>query len=371
VVPSENHTRLDYVPLRCLLVTSGASSGVIPSHNISAVSLLGMSDIQPPIKQRIYEILESSNPDDLLSQLDDWGVTLLIIFDISTFILETSKSFKFNIFLIDSEVVVVICFTILYVLQLWSCTTDVRYNHPLWGRVRYALTPLALIDLLAILPFYLLIIFPHVRLVEATDLLRLLRLLKLIRYSEALRTILRVILAKADELIMTFVAVFILLIFASSVMFFAEREAQPEVFPSIPAAMWWGVVTLTTVGYGDVYPVTTIGKLFGAALAFIGIGLFALPAGIIASGFSAEVQRRKELDSNKPPETASTTCLTSQQWTPEQKQLIGEHVEQRAELMVLCIETAKRKFGDRFEDEAIVRDLATSLYLEAVRKFNL
>ncbi|HEY9666087.1 MAG TPA: potassium channel family protein, partial [Coleofasciculaceae cyanobacterium] len=279
-------------------------------------------------------------------------------------------SFQFKAFWFDIEVVSVTCFTILYIVQLWSCTADSRYNHPFWGRVRYGLTPLAIIDLLAILPFYCLVIFPDVRIVESTELLRLLRLLKLIRYSEALQAILKVIRAKSDELIMTFVAVFILLVFASSVMFFAERCAQPEAFQSIPAAMWWGVVTLTTVGYGDIYPVTVIGKLFGAALAFIGIGLFALPAGIIASGFSAEVQKRKEHERQEASETTAIKCLISEQWTQEQKQSIGAHVEQSAELMNLCIEIAKQKFGDRFEDEAIIRDLATSLYLEAVRKFD-
>jgi voltage-gated potassium channel len=332
-----------------------------------------MTHIQPRIKQRVYEILESSDPNDLLSNFDDWGVTLLVILDVSAFILETSKSttFRFNIVFNDIELIAVFCFTILYILQLWSCTVDFRYNHPLWGRLRYALTPLVIIDLLAILPFYLLIIFPDIGLIEATELLRLLRLLKLIRYSEALQTVLRVIQLKKDELIMTCVAVFILLIFASSVMFFAEREAQPKAFPSIPAAMWWGVVTLTTVGYGDIYPVTTIGKVFGAALAFIGIGLFALPAGIIASAFSAEVQRKKEQESQESPETTSTPWLTQELWTPEQKQVIGSHVEQRAELMNMCIEAAKRKFGASFEDEAIIRDLATTLYQEAVGKFNL
>ena len=170
---------------------------------------------------------------------------------------------------------------------------------------------------------------------------------------------------------MTLVAVFILLIFASCVMFYAERDAQPDAFPSIPAAMWWGVVTLTTVGYGDIYPVTAIGKLFGAVLAFIGIGLFALPAGIIAAGFSTEVQRRKEQESHESRVITSTSYLTEQLWTPEQKQLIAAHVEQRAELMSICLETVRRKFGDRVEDEAIIRDLATTLYLEAVGNLNV
>jgi len=157
-------------------------------------------------------------------------------------------------------------------------------------------------------------------------------------------------------------------------MFFAESDAQPEAFPSIPGAMWWGVVTLTTVGYGDVYPVTPIGKLFGAGLAFIGIGLFALPAGIIASGFSEEVQKRRddrESHELELPEITLQHLSPTQSWTPEQKQLVKAHVEQSAELMSICIETAKQKFGDKFQDEAIVRDLATTLYWEAVRKFYL
>ncbi len=332
-----------------------------------------MSNSSRTLKHRIYEILESSNSDDILSQLDDWGVTLLVILDVSAFILETSKYvlYNLNIFIVDIELISVFFFTILYVLQLWSCTSEHRYTHPLWGRVKYALTPLAVIDLLAIFPFYLMLLFPNTRLIQSMDLLRLLRLLKLIRYSESLQTILRVIGAKKDELIMTLFSVLILLIFASSVMFFAEREAQPEAFPSIPAAMWWGVVTLTTVGYGDIYPVTIIGKLFGAVLAFIGIGLFALPAGIIASGFSTEIQKIKGQDNQESSEIAATPTLTSQPWTQEQRQLVNAHIEQSAELMSICVEKAKQKFGDSFRDEVLVRDLATCLYQEAVRKFNL
>lgn len=330
--------------------------------------------MQQTVKQRIYEILESSNPNDLLSLIDDWGVTILIILDVTNFILETSQdiAFNFNAFLGNIELISLCCFTGLYLLQIWSCTADPRYKHPLWGRIKYASTPLVIIDLLAILPFYLKIIFPYNRLLKETDILRLLRLLKLIRYSESLQAILRVIRTKKNELLMTLFTVLILLIFASSVMFFAERDAQPDAFPSIPGAMWWGVVTLTTVGYGDVYPVTPIGKLFRAGLAFIGIGLFALPTGIIASGFSEEVQKRKgDRENHELPEIALKKSLPTPSWTPEQKELVKAHVEQSAELMSICIETAQQKLGDKFQDEAIVRDLATTLYWEAVRKFNL
>lgn len=315
------------------------------------------------LKSRIYQILESSNSNDLFSQIDDWFVSILVILDVTAFILETSNyvSSHFKLFVDELEVFSVICFTLLYILQLWSCVVDSRYSHPVWGRFRYAKTPLVIIDLMAILPFYLILIFPQVKVIRFTDTFRLLRLLKLIRYSEALQTIIRAIAHKKNELIMTLFAVLILLIFASSVMYFAENQEQPEAFPSIPAAMWWGVVTLTTVGYGDIYPVTPIGKLFGAGLALLGIGLFALPAGIVAAGFSEEIQRKKHL-------LSSQTILT--QWTPEQQQAIAAHVEQSSELMKLCIETAKNKFGDTFEDESIICNLANLLYQEAQEKLN-
>jgi voltage-gated potassium channel len=316
------------------------------------------------IKARVYQILESSDPTDFLSRVDDWGVSLLVVLDVTAFILETSAfiSSNFKLFVDEIELVAVACFTLLYIIQLWCCTVDPRYAHPVWGRLRYATTPLMVIDLIAILPFYLMVLFPLIRSINFVNVLRLLRLLKLIRYSDALQTILRVIESKKNELIMTVFTVFILLIFASSLMFFAESQEQPDAFPSIPAAMWWGVVTLTTVGYGDVYPVTVLGKLFGATLAFIGIGLFALPAGIVAAGFSEELQRKKaqQLKTPKIPH-----------WEDAERLAIAYHLERSSDVMKTCIEMAKTKFGDSFENEELIRDLALSLYEEASRKFKL
>lgn len=310
------------------------------------------------LKHRVYDILENSNSDDWLSRLDDFSVTALVILDVADFILKTSPSiyFKYQLSLLQIEKIALIYFTILYILQIWSCTADERYAHPIKGRLKYAVTPLVLIDLMAILPFYLMAIFPQVALIESLEVFRLLRLLKLIRYSESLQTILRVLGNKKQELFMTFLEVLILLVFASSLMYFAENKAQPEAFESIPAAMWWGVVTLTTVGYGDIYPVTAIGKFFGAMLAFIGIGLFALPAGIIASGFSEEVERKKQSQNQKLSAGIEE---------------IGEYIDRSAEVMKLCVEAAKSKLGDDFDDEEMLRDLASLLYEDAVKKFNL
>lgn len=156
-----------------------------------------------------------------------------------------------------------------------------------------------MIDLFAILPFYLPVFGIDLRFVRALRLMRLLRLLKLGRYSESIRTLGRVITYKKEQLISTLIALLIMLTVASSLMYYAEHEAQPEAFSSIPSAMWWGVATLTTVGYGDVYPVTALGRFLGTLVAMLGIGIFALPAGIIASGFEEEIQKSRRTDGRK------------------------------------------------------------------------
>ncbi|VVB72106.1 Voltage-gated potassium channel [uncultured archaeon] len=147
---------------------------------------------------------------------------------------------------------------------------------------------------MVVLPYYLPIIFPDLRFLRALRLFRLFRVLKLARYSESLQTFLDVLRLKKEELLLMFFAIMILLVVSSSLMYDAEHEAQPKAFANIPAAMWWGIVTLATVGYGDVYPVTPWGKLIGSIVVILGIGLFALPTGVLASGFAEVLAKRKE-----------------------------------------------------------------------------
>lgn len=249
------------------------------------------------IKKRVFEIIERASPDDLPSKIFDISIMLLISSNVTAVILETVKSLSVRYILLfrGFEVFSVIAFTVEYGLRLWSCTTDKKFDSPVLGRIRFAITPLALVDLAAILPFYLPMIFhADLRFIRAIRLFRLFRIFKLGRYSESMKTFGNVLKAKKEELFITIFVVFILLIIASSLMYFIENVAQPEVFSSIPAAMWWGVATLTTVGYGDVYPVTPLGKVLGAIIAILGIGMFALPAGILGSGFVEEIQKRQK-----------------------------------------------------------------------------
>lgn len=216
----------------------------------------------------------------------DYLIMLLIIVNVISVMLETVDSIyavyaqQFYVF----EVVSVSIFSVEYLSRLWAAPEHPNYQHPIWGRLRYAVSPFMIIDLLAIIPFFIGAIV-DLRFLRALRLLRFLRLLKLARYSESLQLFVRALKMKREQLIITSIVGTILLLVSSSMMYFAERSAQPEEFSSIPASLYWGVITLTTVGYGDVTPVTPLGKALGMVVAITGIGVFALPASIMASGF--------------------------------------------------------------------------------------
>jgi voltage-gated potassium channel len=184
-------------------------------------------------------------------------------------------------------------FTVEYLLRILSCTNDPRYRRPILGRLRWAITPYALIDLLAILPAYLPMVGVDLRSLRAIRLMRVFRILKLGRYSRAIHTLGRALRESAPQIFVCLVGVLVLLVLASTVLYYAERDAQPDGFSSIPAAAWWGVATLTTAGYGDLVPVTPLGKVAGAVVAILGIGIFGLPAGIWASAFVAQFKKER------------------------------------------------------------------------------
>lgn len=245
------------------------------------------------LKKRTYEILNVSKEKGDLSWWVDMLLITLISLNALALILETVQSIyeDYAVFFYYFELVSVLIFSIEYVLRIWSVNEAPEYRKPFAGNLRYALTPLALIDLLAVLPFYLPLLGFDFRIARTLRLFRLLRLFKISRYTKALRHISKVFQDKQEELGISLTFTTLLLLLASTLMYYAEHETQPEAFSSIPETMWWGIATLTTVGYGDVYPVTAIGKLLGGVIAVIGIGLFALPTGILASGFSEELSK--------------------------------------------------------------------------------
>jgi voltage-gated potassium channel len=249
------------------------------------------------LKIRVYDVLVETDDDELIDKIIAVLLMILIVINSVAVVLETVDELNetYGVLFRSIEIVSVAIFTVEYLLRLWIAPLDARYRKPWTGRLRYAISPLALIDLLAILPAFLPLIFPlDLRLVRFLRVIRLFRLFKMSRYVESLDTLDDVVKSKKEELLVTLVMISMLLLIASSLMYVVETEAQPDKFPNIPAAMWWGVATLTTVGYGDVFPITPLGKSFGAIVAFLGIGIFALPTGILASGFADEIRKRRE-----------------------------------------------------------------------------
>lgn len=173
------------------------------------------------------------------------------------------------------------------------------YKHPISGRIKFVFSPMAIVDLLAILPFYLPFIDIDLRFLRILRICRIFSLLKMARYSIAFAMIKSVLKEKKEELFVTLMFVIIVLVIISTLMFYVEQDAQPEAFSSIPKAIWWGVVTLTTVGYGDVYPVTVYGKILGGIITLLSVGLIALPSGILASAYTQQIQKRKKKIHNK------------------------------------------------------------------------
>ena len=184
-------------------------------------------------------------------------------------------------------------FTVEYLLRVWSCRADDRFSHPVTGRLRFMATPLMLIDLLVILPFFLPFVHVDLRFIRLFRLVRIFRMARMIRYSTSLRLFIKILTDKKEELVLCFGTILMILPVSATIMYYVERAAQPDKFSSIPAAMWWAVMTLTTVGYGDIYPVTYAGKVVAAITAILGTAFFALPATILAVGFIQEFQRLK------------------------------------------------------------------------------
>jgi len=247
------------------------------------------------LRIRTHEILEAGSTNDKTSLAFDGFLICLILLNVIAFAVGTVPEIeaRYGDQLELFNTVSVIVFTVEYVARLWSCV-DVpllRDVGPWRSRLRFALRPLMIVDLAAILPFYLSVLF-------AIDLrvlrvLRLLRFFKLARYSPALQTLSRVLANEKHALYGALIVMLSLILLSSTVIYFLEREAQPEVFGSVPAAAWWSLATLTTVGYGDVVPVTAFGKLFGGLVMIFGLGMFAIPIAIVATGFSQEIGRRE------------------------------------------------------------------------------
>lgn len=248
------------------------------------------------VKRRLYYILEAGHPNDRASRAFDWFMVAMIVANVIAAAASTIEPLygEYRSAFEWFEVLSVAIFTAEYGTRLWVCTEEpvLGGRGPIGARLRFAVGPFALIDLLAILPFYLSLIFPSGDL-RMLRVFRLIRFLKLARYSTALATITQVLIEERRALGAALVIMLGLIMLSATALYYAEHDVHAEAFGSIPAAMWWAVATLTTVGYGDVVPLTPIGRVIGGCVMIFGLGMFALPVAIVAAGFSEEIHRHE------------------------------------------------------------------------------
>ena len=247
-------------------------------------------------RQRVYTLLHPELGDTHWDRALNAFIIVLILVNVVVVMLETVPAVYnahkdlFHYF----DVFSVAVFSVEYLLRVWSSPHDKRYNHPLLGRIKYIFSPAATIDLLAILPFFVHILIGFdLRVLRMLRLFRFFRLYRLTAYMKATQLITNVFRATSNQLMLSLLMACTLIIVSSSLVYFAEHLAQPDVFTSIPGTLWWSVVTLTTVGYGDMVPITILGKLFTSIILLAGVAMFALPAGIITAGFLEETRKQK------------------------------------------------------------------------------
>ena len=253
-------------------------------------------------KKKVYSLLHPEIGDTRLDKVINGFIIVLIALNVVAVILETVPSLhdRYRTFFHYFDVVSVAFFTIEYILRVWSANCDPKYKHAVHGRLRYMFSAAALIDLLAILPFYIntIVAFEDLRILRIFRLLRFFRLFRLTSYMKATKMVTNVFKNNVNELILSLLLAIFLIIISSSLVYFSEHLVQPDKFKSIPAAIWWSVTTLTTVGYGDMVPITVAGKIFTSVILIAGVAIFALPAGIITAGFLEEIRKRKSSKNN-------------------------------------------------------------------------
>lgn len=238
------------------------------------------------IKQRVFRVIQPSEgywP----SRVFDICIMTLILASVFSVFAETFDLPARVISVIERfEVVASLLFSVEYVLRVWTSDLLLPDLSPWRARLHFVRSGMALVDLIAILPFWLPMLLPgHLLGLRAIRLVRLLRVLKLNRYMEAMAAIGEVFVKRSRELVASCLFIFLLMLLSSLLMYHAEHAAQPDIFQNAFSGLWWAVATLTTVGYGDIYPVTAIGRFLGAIIALLGIGMVAIPTGILSSGF--------------------------------------------------------------------------------------
>ncbi len=306
-------------------------------------------------RQHVHALTFQSEYGGALHHYFDIFIVFWVLISVLAVILETVDSIFYNVpieFLVLDTIAVLI-FSIEYLMRLYACVEDPSYKKKTdFLRLRHATQPSSIVDLLAILPFFLEFLLHNVLDLRFLRTFRLLRLFKLARYTGATNTLFSIIRREMPTLFASAFTLVLLVILMASLGYLFEHAAQPDKFENIPTAIYWAVITLASVGYGDISPITPMGRLMTTLMAFIGLGLFAVPASILASAFMQELQAQKQAIEN-----AIYTRLADGNLSEEEYQ----EVHARAQLMNIApeqvnilIEKAKRETEERNKRDLFV-----------------
>ena len=253
------------------------------------------------LKIKIYNFIRDDDENDIISNIIDWFIICLIILNTLFIIVDISKipewAREWSPYIEGTSIAV---FTIEYILRVWTSTLIRPNLNPTKARFKYIFSFMAIVDLLSILPFYLpFFINLDFRILRTLRLMRMLRLLKLNRYTDALKIIAGVFKKKSNQLISSVIIIMLITLISSVLVYNIEKEVQPEVFSNVFSSMWWAIITVTSIGYGDIYPITPMGRLIGGIVGVVGVISVAILTGVISAGFIEISNKKKKSDKDK------------------------------------------------------------------------
>jgi voltage-gated potassium channel Kch len=247
-------------------------------------------------RQKIHALVFESPYGGKLKDFFDLFIGVWVLISVFAVVLETvaSVSYLINIEFVILDTIAVAIFTIEFMMRIYAAVEEPGHRNPLTGRVKQFTNPSTFIDFLAILPFFLEALLHHVLDLRFLRIFRLARLLKLTRGSDATATLFKVIKREWPVMSAAAFIMILLIVLTASLGYLFEHAAQPEKFENIPTAIYWAVITLASVGYGDISPITPIGRAMTVVMALLGIGIFAIPAGLLASAFSDQLHKERD-----------------------------------------------------------------------------
>jgi voltage-gated potassium channel Kch len=311
---------------------------LIPAYKAFSIANKGRT-----FRQRVHALVFPSAYGGELHNLYDSFIVVWVVISVLAVILESVHSIHYmlNMEFIILDAIAVSIFTLEYTLRMYCCVEEPGYRKAVTGRLKMAKSTSSIIDLLAIAPFFLEVFLHHLIDLRFMRVFRLLRLLKLTRYTGATQSLMKVIAREWPVMAASAFIMLLLVVMTASLGYLFEHEAQPEKFENIPQSIYWAVITLASVGYGDISPVTPAGRAMTIVLALIGIGIFAIPAALLSSAFSDQLKSDREALVNKLFEMLSDGNIDEEEALYIKTEAKRLHLSD--EEVKLLIEKAKRE----------------------------